>query len=118
MARTSHPAGKRDNLIAFEKRTEVDDGYGNTVAGDFEFQFEQYAEVIFLKGGESVIAARLESRQPAVISVLASVQMQAVTNDWRARDTRSETLFNIRSITQTPNRAYFELLCETGVNEG
>lgn len=118
MARRTHRAGHRFDLIAFEEREQIDDGYGNTVSGDFTFRFEQHAEVIFLKGSEEVIAARLDSRQPAVISVIVSDQMETVTPDWRARDTRSGTLFNIRTITKTPNRAYFELLCEIGVNPG
>lgn len=114
-----HPAGKRQTRITFEKREAVDDGYGNTVSGDFVGLFDQYAEIAFLRGGETVIASRLESRQPAIISVLADDERLAtVTADWRVRVVEDGQLFNIRTITRTPNRAYYEMLCETGVNPG
>ena len=120
MARTAHHlAGKRQSLIAFERRAPVDDGYGNTVSGDFVPVFEQYAEINFLKGGEAVMASRLESRAPAIISVLADdPRMPDVTADWRIRIVETGVLFNIRQITKTPNRAYYEILGETGVNPG
>jgi hypothetical protein len=120
MARnTHHLAGKRQSLIALEVRDPVDDGYGNQVSGEFAEKFQQYAEITYLKGGENVMASRLESHQPAVISVLADEpQMTTVTPDWRVREIDTGILFNVRTITRTPNRAYFEMLCETGVNPG
>lgn len=114
-----HLAGKRQTIIAFEQRDRIDDGYGNRVSGEFVEKFQQYAEINFLRGGETVIAARLESRAPAIISVLADdTRMNSVTPDWRIVVAETGETFNIRTITKTPNRAYFELLCETGVNPG
>jgi len=119
MARQHHVSGQRYDRVAFEQRDPVDDGYGNTVSGDFVSKFEVYAQISFLKGGEAVMASRLQSRKNSIISVLADDGPMATVNaDWRIRHVEDGTLFNIRDITRTPNRAYYEILCESGVNPG
>lgn len=110
-------AGKMDRRIRFERREDVDDGYGNTVAGDWTPQFEQAAHRQWLRGGESVFAARLESRQPAIITVRDSAQARSVTADWRAVDTRDGRIYNIReNPKESDDRRFLEMLAESGVS--
>ncbi|WP_375263831.1 phage head closure protein [Palleronia sp.] len=52
----------------FQVREEVDDGFGNTY-GAWVDRFTRWCHVRFLRGGETVIAARLVSRQPAIITI-------------------------------------------------
>jgi len=111
-------AGPLVELVAFDKRAPVDDGYGNTVAGDFVEQFQRQAAFIYMRGSEPVTAARLQSRQPLVIRIRNDREAGSITADWQARDVRKGTLFNLRTITVDPSRAWIEILAEYGVATG
>lgn len=102
--------------IAFEKRAEIDDGYGNQVSGAFVEQFTVSAKVEAKFGGETVTAARLTGQQPVNITVRQSADTRKITTDWRAHDVRNDVYYNIRSITDPDDRrAWFEMLCQSGV---
>lgn len=108
-------AGKLDRRLSFYARREHSDGAGNTVS-DWVLQFSVAAGRVFLNGGESVLAARLESRQPVVLTIRNSTQARQITNDWRAVDTRDGRNFNIReNPKETDDRGYLEMLAESGV---
>lgn len=77
--------GKLRHRITFDKRTDVDDGYGNTQAGWAE-QFTVWAEVKPKLGGEAVTAARLQAQNTVTITVRRSRQTSLIREDWRARD--------------------------------
>lgn len=113
----SHTAGDLKRRVAFDRRSPNPDGYGNTVA-DWAEQFNVAAGYMHLKGGESVMAARLEGQHMQVIFVRLSSQTLAVTTDWRIRDTRAGTLYNIRDITPTEDRQWLEFLVQSGVASG
>jgi len=101
--------------IAFEKRLLVFDDLGN-VEGAFETQFVASASIVAKFGGEAVTAARLSGQQPVIITVRQWSQTRLVTTDWRIRDTRAGTLYNIRSIADPyGDRLWFEMLCQSGV---
>lgn len=118
MAQSPRGAGPLIELVAFDKRDAVDDGYGNTVAGPFVEQFRLHAAFIDLRGSETVMAARLQSRATKVVRVRASDQARQIGEDWQARDVRRGTEFNIRTITNDVSRAYIDLLVEYGVATG
>ena len=107
-------AGKLDRRFSFYKRQEQDDGAGNTVS-DWVLQFSQQGNRKWLRGGESVMAARLESRQPVILTVRASTQARAVNNDWRVVD-RDGTIYNVReNPKESDDRGFLEFLAESGV---
>lgn len=118
MARSPKGAGQLIERIAFDQRSVVDDGYGNTVSGPFVEQFQQRAGYIYLRGNEAVEASRLEGRQPLILRTRNSPQAQQVTTDWQARDVRKGTLFNIQTITTDNTREWLEMLVESGVATG
>ena len=109
-------AGDLRHRIAFDKRVEVDDGYGNT-RGDFAEQFVVWAQVQARFAGEAVQAARLSGQQTVTITVRQSSRTEEVTPDWRARDARSGQVYAIRSgpVDPTDDGAFYEFLCQTGV---
>lgn len=100
--------------VAFDRRVDVDDGYGNT-KGDWQEKFQCRAAYRHLRGGESVMAGRLEGRHTQVITVRSSSQTRKVTTDWRVRDVRTGDEFNIRDVTQETDRQWISLLVERGV---
>jgi SPP1 family predicted phage head-tail adaptor len=111
---SSRGGGDLRHRVAFEKRASGEDGYGNTVE-DWREQFVVSAGYQHLRGGEGVMAGRLSGEHTQVIFVRASSQTRAVAADWRARDVRAGTIFNIREITESEDRAWLDFLCQSGV---
>jgi head-tail adaptor len=113
-------AGLLSERFEFAKRTDTStnsppgDGYGN-FEGAFVTQFTSWARRRFLRGGEDVMAARLQGRQPVILTIRRSSQADLVTTDWRATDARSGTVYNIRSVEFTEDRMWIDLLVEAGV---
>lgn len=117
MARTPTGAGSLHELVAFDKRAPADDGYGNTVAAWAE-QFQAHAGFVYVRGSETIMAARLEGRQSMIVQIRQSDAARLVTTDWQMRDLRTGEQFNIRSINSSANRSMLELLVERGVATG
>lgn len=106
--------GDLDQRVAFEKQSEGSDGAGGTTTA-FAEQFVVFAGYKHLRGGEAVMAGRLAGKHSLVMTVWRSPQSLQITTDWRARDARTGDVYNIRDITPTKDRAFLELLCESGV---
>ncbi|MFC3568404.1 phage head closure protein [Paracoccus simplex] len=64
------------------------------------------------RGGEGVMQARIESRNPAIITVRASTLTRRITSEWRVRiDGRD---FDVQEDpTETPDRSFLEFLAMT-----
>lgn len=108
-------AGQLRERFSFQKRVSLaGDGYGN-FEGAWQAQFEVSGRRQMLRGGETVMQARLGGKQPSIISVRNSSQARTITTDWRAVDTRSGDVWNIRSISPEEKRDGIDLLCERGV---
>lgn len=108
-------AGRLDRRFSFFRRVEREDGAGNTVA-EYVLQFSQAGNRKWQRGGETVLAARLESRQPVILTIRKSVQAGAVNSDWRVVDDRDGTIYNVRENPRaSDDRGYFEFLAESGV---
>lgn len=88
--------------------------YGNTVS-EWQEQFAVRAEFIHLRGGEAVLAGRLEGRHTQVIRIRSSSASRTITTDWRVVDKRTGDIFNIRDIEHETNRRFIALTCEKGV---
>lgn len=115
---TPKGAGRLIELVAFDKRALVDDGYGNNVSGDWIEQFRCHAAYVHLRGSETVLAARLESHDAMVVRVRVSDASRLVTADWQLRDVRRGAAYNIRTITDDNSRAWIDLLVESDVATG
>lgn len=97
-----------------QKRVEIDDGAGNTV-GDFATQFTVRAAFTHLRGGEAVIASRLENKHPVVVTLRSSAQTRQINSDWRLVDARDGAAWPVRDVTPETDRHWISLLCERGV---
>ncbi len=107
-------AGELDQRYAFAKKGSASDGYGGTTTAYVD-QFTVWAGVTHLRGGETVMAGRLQGKHPQVVRIRSSSQSRQITTDWRARDTKTGTVFAIRDITPTSDRLFLDVLCESGV---
>lgn len=120
MARRDAPLVER---VAFDGRQEVDDGMGN-FEGKFVQVFECRAAFVYFRGTETVIAARLEGRQPIVVRVRRNSMTNQIDHDWRMRDLRNGAwddehwtgpTYAVRSIIPTEDRLYLDIAVERGV---
>jgi head-tail adaptor len=105
--------------VRFERRAQAADGYGNT-QGAWVPLFECFAQLRPTKGGETVIAARLQSASIWDLWVRASDATRGVTNSDRvvnARDPRQ--VWNIRwSGDLDGDRRWLLMQLEQGVADG
>lgn len=114
MAKNSFSAGKLRETVAWDERAMVDDGYGNEV-GSFAEQFRTRAGFTFLRGGETVMAARLEGRQPLVVRVRRSSDTERIANEWRMRDLKTGTVYAVRAAAPTEHPGFLDIVVEGGV---
>jgi len=105
-------------LVAFDKRGDVDDGYGNTVTGDWTEQFRERAEFVFIRGSEAVIAGRLESTESFVMRIYSNARTRTIKPDWQARDVRRGESYNVLTIEEDKSRAVLDLWITSNVATG
>ncbi|WP_342643449.1 head-tail adaptor protein [Rhodoligotrophos ferricapiens] len=110
-------AGQLRERVLFQTRLpDQDDGYGNVIEGSWTDEFAVAARIQFLRGTESVMAARLEGREPVIITVRRSSQTEQITPDWRAVDARNpDRIFNIRGVSPDEKHTVFDILADGGV---
>ncbi|RWX71894.1 head-tail adaptor protein [Mesorhizobium sp. M2A.F.Ca.ET.039.01.1.1] len=108
-------AGSLRERVAFDARSEIDDGYGNTVAGDFEERFQCRAEFRSRGGSEAVMAARLEGRNTFGVYVRSSSQSRRLTTDWRMRDVRRGISYALVAVDTVTEPAWVYLTVQSGV---
>jgi SPP1 family predicted phage head-tail adaptor len=109
-------AGSLFERVAFQSRTETADGYGNmhTV---FTTRFRRQASFITRSGSESVLAARLEGRQPMTIIVSSDSQTREVTTDWRIVDDRNGQVYAITAAEDMDRRRqWITFICARGIS--
>jgi len=106
--------GELRHRITFQKYSLEDDGYGGQTQTWIDAG-TVFAKFHYLKGGEEVMAARLQAKQPAIITVRSDGVSRQADPTWRIRDA-DNALWNIRAITDpTGRRAWLEILAEKGV---
>lgn len=111
-------AGELNWKIGFYARVAGGDDYGNTnyVYADTP-EFVYSASVKPKLGGEAILAGRLSGSNFVNIVVRSTLDTRRITSDWRAKDERTGTVYNIRSgpIDLDGKRRWLEMLCEQGV---
>lgn len=116
--------GQMQHRVALDAPADADDGAGGVVHGWVERQV-LWAHVLWLRGGETVQAARLEGRQPAVVTLDRTSVSGAADTRWRLRLLNQKPpggddpefpglVFAIRAIVPTDNRRHLEITCEAG----
>jgi head-tail adaptor len=93
------------------------DGAGNALEA-WRVEFRARGTIRFLRGGEEVFAARIEGRQPAILTLNASDDSRRIEPSWRAVNEKTGRTWNIRAVTVPPRGRIIELLAESGVADG
>ncbi|MDX0597154.1 head-tail adaptor protein [Sinorhizobium medicae] len=110
-------SGRMRQRLHFQKRPEGEDDYGNPQSGPYETVFTVAAELIPLRGGEPVQAARLVGVQPYTVRIRSCAAAREVTTAWRIVDARNASrVMNIRTVTNPDQKnAWLDLLVDDGV---
>lgn len=109
--------------FAFDKRSDLaepGDGSGD-VRGDWVEQFRCWAGIQYvrsLRGGESVLASRLQGIQICFITVRSTTQTRQVDASWRARQISTGVEFNLKGPTPSADKSSIDILAETGTAVG
>jgi head-tail adaptor len=119
MAAPEYGAGALRYRLTFAERDTVEDEYGN-IGLTWIDRFTVSGNITAKVGGEAVDAARLQGRQPVILTVRRSTDTRQVTTDWKATEVESGTEFNIRTsvdpfIGTSQHGLWFEMIAETGV---
>lgn len=89
-------AGDLRQRVKFQRRTEVDDGYGNTEGGWADLSIDRAASLTPTRGGEAVQSGRLTGSASWDLWVRADSATKALTTGDRAIDVRDASrVFNI-----------------------
>ncbi len=111
-------AGKLRERVTLSRRMAINPDapldLGNTRA-DWVDQGTVWAEYVHLRGGEAVIAGRLQGRHPQIIRVRASALTREIKTDWQVTDARTGTVYAVRDVTPEVDRAWISLFCESGM---
>lgn len=105
---------KLHHRVAFDQPETVTNGQGGTMMG-WQEQHRCWAAMRFLRGGETVMAARLSGKQPVVVTIRTCRAARAIGADWRMRDPRAGVIYNIRAIAPSDDGKFIDLTCESGV---
>jgi head-tail adaptor len=100
----------------FQGPVETLNGYGGVIQG-WSDPVSVRASIQYLRGGETVQAARLQGRQPAVLRVRNSQTLRLVDPSWRVTNSRTGVVYNIRSVVRSDDRRWLEFTVESGVPE-
>ena len=100
--------------VLFQSQGSTADGAGGVLTG-FSDIFSCRAAFFHQRGGEAIMAGRLEGRHTVIIRVRSSAAVRSATPDWRIVDKRAGTIFAIRDVTPSDDRLYLDFLCESGV---
>ena len=105
--------------MRFERRADSPDDYGNEM-GDWQPHIKPiWAEVKPLRGGEEVLASKLQGRAIYELLVRSSSETRTITVGDRAIKERTGEAFNIRSVENRDMRNKFlTITCETGTATG
>ncbi len=110
-------AGDLYHRVAFDAPLNTPDGHGGTEVGwNTANAVEARANFRFLRGGETVQAARLQGRQPVVVTIRNSAAARAIGSGWRMRDLNGSAVYNVRTgPVPSDDRQWLEITVETGV---
>ncbi|GHC61600.1 head-tail adaptor protein [Limoniibacter endophyticus] len=107
-------AGSLRERVTFVELVSGDDGYGGTFEG-WEDAFTDAARLAPKMGSEPVIAGRMQGIQPYTLTVRSNVNTRRVRPYWKARNHRTGTTYEIKTIVNIDERnAYLEMLVVEG----
>ena len=104
-----------DHRAIFSARREISDEYGGT-RDEWVPQFTELAEVKYLRGGETVMEARMASRNPVFVTIRNSARARQITSEWQVELRSRSGVTKVYAIKEDPRPseqdAYLAMLAE------
>lgn len=109
-------SGDLREKFTIRRATLTDDGHGGQTETWVDY-LTVPASITFSRGGETVIAARLQAQQPAILRIRTSAAARNIKPTDKAVNARTGEVFNIREYPREArdNRGYLEMLVQSGV---
>ena len=108
-------AGALDHRAEFALRETVETDMGGS-RDEWVTQFVEWAAVKYLRGTETVMQARLESRNPVIITVRNSARARMVTSEWQVRLRSRSGVVLVAEVREDPRPTerdgFLEMLAE------
>lgn len=76
-------AGKLDRRVTFQTKTKIRTPSGGWTDG-WDDEFTVWAQIKPLRGGETVMQARMAAKNPVIVIVRASALTKQIEHNWRA----------------------------------
>jgi head-tail adaptor len=104
--------------FTIQRDTATADWTGHPAAPNWQDLFTAWGGIQFMRGGEAVLAARLNARQPAILTIRNSAQARGILPSDRAVNANTGEIFNIRENPREAkdNRDFLEMLVEAGAS--
>lgn len=111
----SSGAGALRERFTIRRAVKTDDGYGGQTETWTDY-LTLPAAITYSRGGETVIAARLQAQQPAILRVRNFAASRDIKPTDRAVNARTGEVFNIREYPREArdSRGYLEFLVQAG----
>jgi head-tail adaptor len=93
-----------DHRATFSARRVVDTDMGGTLS-EWAPQFEVWAGVQYLRGGEAVMQARLASRNPVIVTIRNSADARRITSEWQVSLRSRSGVTKVYQIKEDPRPA-------------
>lgn len=107
-------AGELTEEIELSRDVQESDGAGGTTT-THEVALTAPAKIHPLRAGEAVMAGRLSSQQTLIVTIRNQPALADATTTWTLRNTRTNQTYDIKGFTPTADRAWCDILCQTGV---
>lgn len=102
--------GKLDRRATFAEPFKDKDADGKVIQRHVD-QFAVWANSRWLRGGETVMQARMQSRSPAIVTIRSSPDSARITSEWKMFMDGRE--FDVKERPRlTDDRAFYELMVE------
>lgn len=110
-------AGRLRERVAFDYPIEVPDGHGGTETAfcDDVDAYKCAAEFRYSGGREVVIGPRLDETATIKVRIRKSATAKTITGDWRMRDRRTGTAWNVRTVDIETDQQSVWITAERGV---
>lgn len=105
------PPAILNESVAFDEPVQTA-GQGGVVTTVWTERWTCRAQFIYSRGSEVVEAARLEGRPIYKVRVRSCNAARAITTNWRMRDARRGTVYNIREVDGITDRQWCFIVVE------
>jgi len=97
--------------VAFDEPTGTADSFGGTSVSWTE-RHACRAEIFYGKGDESLKAARQAGRKAYKLRIRSCTAARSITEDYRMRDVRRSTVWNVTEVDAITERSWIYLVIE------